>query len=82
MWRRRAQAFRPREGSPTASTMARDLVNEPANVLYPAEFARRVGALKKVGVAVEVLDVKAMRSSAWARCSASVRARRGTAARW
>jgi len=37
--------------------MARDLVNEPANVLYPEEFARRTGALKKVGVAVEVLDV-------------------------
>jgi leucyl aminopeptidase len=37
--------------------LARDLVNEPANVLYPEEFARRAGALKKVGVAVEVLDV-------------------------
>jgi len=41
--------------------MARDLVNEPANVLYPEEFARRTGALKKLGVAVEVLDRKAMR---------------------
>jgi leucyl aminopeptidase len=41
--------------------MARDLVNEPANVLYPDEFARRTLALKKVGVAVEVLDVKAMK---------------------
>jgi len=39
---------------------ARDLVNEPANVLYPVEFARRAQALKKVGVAVEVLDTKAM----------------------
>ena len=37
--------------------MARDLVNEPANVLFPEEFARRAGALKKVGVTVEVLDV-------------------------
>ncbi len=37
--------------------LARDLVNEPANVLCPEEFARRVGALKKLGVAVEVLDV-------------------------
>jgi leucyl aminopeptidase len=37
--------------------LARDLVNEPANMLYPEEFARRAGALKKVGVAVEVLDV-------------------------
>jgi len=40
--------------------MARDLINEPANVLYPAEFARRAGALKKVGVSVEVLDRRAM----------------------
>jgi leucyl aminopeptidase len=37
--------------------IARDLVNEPANVLYPDEFARRTGNLKKLGVAVEVLDV-------------------------
>ena len=29
--------------------IARDLVNEPANVLYPEEFARRAGALKKLG---------------------------------
>jgi leucyl aminopeptidase len=41
--------------------LARDLVNEPANVLYPVEFARRAAALKKLGVAVEVLDVAAMR---------------------
>jgi len=41
--------------------LARDLVNEPANVLYPAEFARRVSGLSKLGVGVEVLDVAAMR---------------------
>jgi leucyl aminopeptidase len=41
--------------------MARDLINEPANVLYPEEFARRAGALKKVGVAIDVLDVPAMK---------------------
>ena len=40
--------------------MARDLVNEPPNVLYPEEFARRAGQLRKLGVDVEVLDVKAM----------------------
>jgi leucyl aminopeptidase len=40
--------------------MARDLVNEPANVLFPEEFAKRATALRKLGVAVEVLDVKAM----------------------
>src|ERR1700733_6963066 len=36
--------------------IARDLVNEPANVLYPVEFARRTSALSKLGVTVEVLD--------------------------
>ncbi|RVU18791.1 leucyl aminopeptidase [Methylobacterium oryzihabitans] len=41
--------------------MARELVNEPPNVLDPEEFARRTEALEKVGVAVEVLDEKAMR---------------------
>ena len=41
--------------------LARDLVNEPANVLYPQEFARRASALKKLGVAIDVLDVRAMR---------------------
>ena len=41
--------------------MARDLINEPANVLYPAEFARRATALKRLGVSVEVLDVAAMK---------------------
>ncbi len=40
---------------------ARDLVNEPANVLYPGEFARRASGLRKLGVVVEVLDVPAMR---------------------
>src|SRR5262245_25689125 len=42
-------------------TLARDLVNEPANVLFPEEFARRAQGLKEFGVAVEVLDVAAMK---------------------
>ncbi len=53
--------------------LARELVNEPPNVLFPAEFARRAGELKKLGVTVEVLDVKAMTKLAWARCSACPR---------
>ncbi len=40
---------------------ARSLVNEPANILYPEEFASRAGALKKLGVEVTVLDEAAMR---------------------
>jgi leucyl aminopeptidase len=41
--------------------MARDLVNEPGNILFPGEFARRASALSKMGVGVEVLDAAAMR---------------------
>jgi leucyl aminopeptidase len=41
--------------------LARDLVNEPANVLYPGEFARRASSLTKLRLGVEVLDVAAMR---------------------
>jgi leucyl aminopeptidase len=33
----------------------RDLVSEPANILYPAEFARRVRELESLGLQVEVL---------------------------
>jgi leucyl aminopeptidase len=55
------RAFTSRQAIADGVDMARDLVNEPANVLYPEEFARRTGALKKVGVSVEVLDIKAMR---------------------
>ena len=54
-------AFAPREAVANGVDLARDLVNEPANILYPEEFARRAGALKKVGVAVEVLNIAAMK---------------------
>ncbi len=40
-------AFGPREAIADGVDMARDLVNEPANVLYPAEFARRTGSAEK-----------------------------------
>src|SRR3546814_1035309 len=41
--------------------LARDLVSEPANVLYPAALADRAKALSKLGVEVEVLNEKDMR---------------------
>jgi len=41
--------------------IARDLVNEPPNVLHPEEVAKRSQALKKLGVKVEVFDVAAMK---------------------
>lgn len=39
---------------------ARDLVNEPPNVLTPGEFSDRIETLGTLGVEVEVLDVAAM----------------------
>jgi leucyl aminopeptidase len=54
------KVYTPRAAVSDGVLVARDLVNEPANVLYPEEFARRAGALRKLRVAVEVLDVKAM----------------------
>ncbi len=41
--------------------LARDLVNEPANVLYPDEFAKRVKVLSKLGLKVDVLGVPEMK---------------------
>jgi leucyl aminopeptidase len=55
------KAYATREAVGNGVVFARDLVNEPANVLYPEEFARRATSLKKVGVSVEVLDVAAMK---------------------
>jgi leucyl aminopeptidase len=57
--RREAKA---REAVATGVLAARSLVNEPANVLYPVEFAERAKALDKLGVEVEILDVPAMRA--------------------
>jgi leucyl aminopeptidase len=37
--------------------LTRNLVSEPANVLYPASFAARCEELKEIGVKVEVLDL-------------------------
>ncbi len=53
-------AWGEREAIAEGVVIARDLVNEPPNVLYPEEFARRTLKLRKAGVLVEVLDVKAM----------------------
>ena len=40
--------------------LARNLVNEPPNVLFPEEFAARAKELEALGVEVTVLDEKAM----------------------
>jgi len=41
--------------------LARDLVNEPANILGPVEFAARAKELEALGVKVEVLTEKEMK---------------------
>ena len=40
--------------------MTRDLVSEPANVLYPVSYAERLSALASHGLEVEVLDEAAL----------------------
>jgi leucyl aminopeptidase len=54
------KAFAPDAHIVDGVNIARELVNEPPNVLFPIEFARRAAQLRKLGVDVEVLDVKAM----------------------
>jgi leucyl aminopeptidase len=54
------KAFAPDSHIVDGVIMARELVNEPPNVLFPVEFARRASQLRKLGVVVDVLDVKAM----------------------
>ncbi len=41
--------------------LARDLVNEPSNVLYPAAFAERMKTLTKLGVRLTVMTPERMR---------------------
>ncbi|PTM98809.1 leucyl aminopeptidase [Mycoplana dimorpha] len=41
--------------------LARDLVNEPANVLGPVEFAEKAKDLEKLGVEVEILTEREMK---------------------
>jgi leucyl aminopeptidase len=55
------KAFAPSAHIVEGVITARDLVNEPPNVLFPVEFARRASQLRKLGVGVEVLDVNAMK---------------------
>ena len=48
-------AFAPLAALADAVAFSRDLVSEPPNVLYPAEFAARVKALETLGLEVEIL---------------------------
>ena len=51
-------AFARYEAVANGVLMARDLVNEPANMLGPVEFAERVRELEDVGVEVEILNAE------------------------
>ena len=51
-----AKAFTARKAVADGVFLARDLVNEPANMLGPVEFAERVRDLSRAGLEVEVLD--------------------------
>lgn len=53
-------AFQPLKAVVNGVNTARDLVNEPANILGPVELAEKTKALEKLGVEVEILDVKDM----------------------
>lgn len=55
-----AEQFQRRRALAEGVTIARDLVNEPANVLGPVEFAERASRVADLGVEVEVLDAAAM----------------------
>ena len=55
------KAFKRRAAIAEGVNVARDLINEPPNVLYPAEFADRAAKLEKLGVDVDILDMKALR---------------------
>lgn len=48
-------AFEPLSAVADAVLFSRDLVAEPANILYPAEFAKRVKTLEAMGAKVEIL---------------------------
>jgi leucyl aminopeptidase len=55
-----AKVSKELEGLADAICFARDLVSEPANILYPVEYAKRVKALSKLGLDIEVLGVREM----------------------
>ncbi len=55
-------AFQEQRALCQAVHYARDLVNEPANVLTPPEFTDRLRALEADGLKVEVLDERELKS--------------------
>jgi leucyl aminopeptidase len=56
------QAFAGRRAVADGVFLARDLINEPANVLGPVEFADRLRELASSGLTVDVLDEDQLRA--------------------
>jgi leucyl aminopeptidase len=54
------KAWAARDALGAGVMIARDLTNEPPNVLFPTEFARRAATLKSLGVSVETIDERAL----------------------
>jgi leucyl aminopeptidase len=55
------RAYQPMEETAAAVFLTRDLVSEPANVIYPETLATEAGRLAELGVEVEILDEDKMR---------------------
>ncbi|MFP9137006.1 leucyl aminopeptidase [Devosia sp. XGJD_8] len=53
-------AIADRNATVEGTLLARDLVNEPANILGPVEFAARAAQLSDLGVEVEILEPEAL----------------------
>jgi len=54
------RAYQPLDRTTDAVFLTRDLVSEPANVIYPESLAAQAEALTDLGLAVEVLDEQRM----------------------
>lgn len=57
-----AKAWETDDAISDGTILARDLVNEPANVLGPEEFAAKAKALEALGAEVEILEEDEMRA--------------------
>jgi leucyl aminopeptidase len=55
------RAYEPLDKTASAVFLTRDLVSEPANVIYPETLAAEAAKLSDLGVAVEILDENKMR---------------------
>ena len=55
------RAYDPLDKTASAVFFVRDLVSEPANVIYPETLAAQAETLADLGVSIEVLDEKRMR---------------------